>query len=157
MIVFENKPSTKTPINKDNLNANFSELKSDVENINNSLTSEILYEDSIGTTGSINFSKSLTNYKYIDIYGYDNGTAGRIHKRIKSPGTGTDYIDFGGIFNAAGVNVIAIKSKRYNISEYNLIPNTYGVCVSIEINLISNVLTNNRDDVLFITKIVGYK
>jgi len=26
MIVFENKPSTKTPINKDNLNANFKEL-----------------------------------------------------------------------------------------------------------------------------------
>lgn len=35
MIVFENKPSTKTPINKDNLNANFSELdgKIDLSNI----------------------------------------------------------------------------------------------------------------------------
>lgn len=41
MITFKNKPDTTTPINAENLNANFNELKGTIDNLKMTYTSVI--------------------------------------------------------------------------------------------------------------------
>lgn len=64
-IIFEDLPSTNTPLNAENLN----KIQDNIEDAIQELINKeiVLYENATGSNGTITLSDSIENYKYVEI------------------------------------------------------------------------------------------
>ena len=115
MIVFENKPSTKTPVNDKNLNANFDELHNDVyyKDGDTYETTGWLYIGSLLSSGAkrvyatIFTNKSLKKIKTITVNNY-NISARKVTGGYLMNGITPDTFDGTCMAEVVGENAISI-------------------------------------------------
>lgn len=104
MVVFEDLPSTNTPINADNLNENFGA-------VNNIGT--IIYSGDISSTGNYNFTSSGANYRFLIIELSTATSSVRSFVIVPAPKIMTDtsmYISF----NAGDTTIVWARIVIYN-------------------------------------------
>ena len=122
MITFKNKPDTTTPINAENLNANFNEAKKAIDDLNSVVE---LYSGDITETGVYTLNDNYSNYRYLVIYG-TNVTASQRNVVI-APGykvinNASNYVQFfiaGNLTLQFNIRYSGTTNKNISISEIN--------------------------------------
>lgn len=162
-IDWENLPSTTTPVNATNLRKmdtgiknnsdNIGELtnletsdKSSVVNAINELITKELYNDSTGTTGSINnLADDVSNYKYLEIFYSYNGT----RQSTKIIGNKASLIVHTTSNNQTNISFkeVTFSGTSMTVNSYQQWNNVWGT---------SNVNASNTNSI-YIIRIVGYK
>lgn len=138
MLTFQDLPSTSTPINANNLNNNFSELK-EYE----------LYQDSTGNANEITLSDSSANYKYLEIYAVSDNYQHSV--RVYSP-NGTNFaID---MQYSTDNNIINIFTSSFTISTNKI---TVSTVANKFINASNSVASYGSTPYIKIIRVVGYR
>ena len=122
MITFKNKPDTTTPINAENLNANFNEAKKAIDDLNSVVE---LYSGDITETGVYALNDNYSNYRYLVIYG-TNVTASQ-RNVVSAPGykvinDASNYVQFfiaGNLTLQFNIRYSGTTNKNISISEIN--------------------------------------
>lgn len=123
--------------------------------------SEVIYDNSAGSTLSITLTKNITEYKYVEIEACSNilGTVVFLPLqkfKIVNP-TSDNFIFLTGILTNAGTNVIINLAKGYILKNNLLSVNTEnGYQVAI-LNLNTHSVTEELSGEIFITKVIGYR
>lgn len=135
LIEFKDYPSTETPLNAENLNHNFNELKGTV-----------LYEDANGTTGNIELKDDISKYSYIEIYFMDNN--GRHNStKIDSPNNKVALL-LGAYIDG---NALYMRVNQIRIAGTSIIKEVYGQ-FNVEFTDLQDASAN-----FYIKKVIGYK
>lgn len=110
-------------------------------------TSNILYNNSSGTTGDVTLSDSVNNYRFIEIYSnfYDETTIPAVKLSVEDIKNGKFVISFNQIAQHK-----SIFMKLYNISGTSITKDSF-YFYQIDIN------DTSTWDQLKITKVIGYK
>ena len=122
MITFKNKPDTTTPINAENLNANFNEAKKAIDDLNSVVE---LYSGDITETGVYTLNDNYSNYRYLVIYG-TNVTASQ-RNVVVAPGykvinDASNYVQFfiaGNLTLQFNIRYTGTTNKNISSSEIN--------------------------------------
>lgn len=139
MLVFKNKPDTSTPINADNLNANFNELNANIGDLNNlettSKTSAVESINSLKEETIYNVSNSETkcNFKYNgkDVYcktisiAVPNNTSASIQTNISSDYTIIKMETIGRASNKTTINIPYLSNTNFIRSNIWIAANQY--------------------------------
>lgn len=112
----------------------------------------VLYEDAIGTTGTVTLSKSRNNFRYIIITAEASG-----HSISVIVDKTANYAQIGSVYSALGINRTGFFAKLYDIGSTTITPNAYSTYVEVQINSNSGAINIERTDSLYIKKVVGYK
>lgn len=145
-IDWENEPSTKTPLNAENLN-----LMQD--NIQENINGYVLYENEEGSTGEITLNEEIENYDEYEIQYYLQLAARRIQKTTGRLNTKIDHV-------ALEMTRITVDPKMQLISN---ILKVEGKNITRYTNMFATIDMNRSisatgTDVFFnITKVTGYK
>ena len=112
----------------------------------------ILYDSSIGNTGTITLSDSSANYSYLEIYFYTNdGWQYKGYQKCMLEGTNTTYHTLIATWTSTS-GACYFKAKNISISG-NTISNT-GYA---EVSLSGGAPTTTARNTLYIRKVLGYK
>ena len=135
-MIFENLPSTNTPLNATNLN--------------NAINGIVLYSHSTGTTGQVTLSDNVSNYDYLEIYGYR--LARHFSVKINNP-ENDDVFSF--------IHSNFLNNNLYIYSQVNTLSNdkiTRGaeVIAYFSNGSTANVASGGTANT-YIDKVVGYK
>ena len=166
-INFQDLPNTTTPVDADNLNDlqdnvenaidentnNIGDIttlettdKTNLVNAINELIAKELYNDSTGTTGSINnLADDVSNYKYLEIFYNYNGTrqstkiiGNKASLIVHTTSNNQTYISF---------KEVTFSGTSMTVNSYQQWNNVWGT---------SNVNASNTNSI-YIIRIVGYK
>lgn len=136
----------KTPINDTNLNSMQNSIETDIQEKSNGI---VLYEDEIGSTGSITLTDMIENYKEIEIQSYVGYSGGNVYSNTgKIPVSSAGRIHLNNFFINASLNLDAYN-KRISISG-----NSINVASD---RFFSTGGGANNGTYTYITKVIAYK
>lgn len=139
------------------LDGNEENMSPSVKAVNEKINGRILYEGE-GTNGAVSLNDDIGNYKYFEIYGYEN-MSNRLNKVFKFElRSGMPYIILDGNITQKEANGYITWSKGYDLSGNQISPAQYASFFGFYYNLLSSersALAPGYD--FFIYKVVGYK
>lgn len=116
------------------------------------LIADILYSNSSGTTGNITLSSSVSNYSYLEIFGYETTTNSTIYSKYDLS-SGKD-LNLNTLTSSQSGNLMRYVSTNYSVSGTSINPNTNSGIVNIFDKTIN---AQQQENAIYITKILGYK
>lgn len=137
--------SGATPLSASNLNAMQDGIYKDIDN--KQLAPDILYSNSVGTTGDITLSKNADNYSYKEIFFAKDGN----ENSVKISGNKASLIAH---YTNSVNNTTYINFKNITISGTSLTVDSYQEWHNIWGS--SNVIAGNTNGISII-KVLGYK
>ena len=152
--IWEDLPSTNTPINATNLNkiengieTNSNNITTNTTNITN-LTPVTLYNNTSGTSDNITLTNdSFSNYTRVKIFGFDNYGNQVNTEFLPAINKNVELIS---IVTGSGTHYIF--TQEYSFSSTTLTKYRKGYS-----NIQNETYSYNGDGTMFITKIIGYK
>lgn len=142
-------------LKSENIEYNNDLLKNILDELNNDiLRATILYSNSLGANGNITLSDNVSDYSYIEIFYRDNDNNYNSMKYM--PENNNRNICLSTVPVSIGeTNYIRAKSAEYTVSEKNINFTSYA-----DWNITANsgwIETNISNNIIYITKVVGWK
>lgn len=143
-IEFKNLPSKETPISAENLN----QMQDDIEE---SIEGTVLYESQEGTISDISLNESSANFKYLEIFFFDDHSLCKSEKIFNPNGKRASLSTFN-VYAKSGT--VFANSRIIKISGTSISNDTEGDGYGQWISWNNTINATNN---IKIYKIVGYK
>ena len=140
-------------LDKNGLSHFTQKIKELIGGVNSKVTNlepTILYENSSGTTGNITLNDNVSNYKYLEFYGYNTAFNQSVYSKYKVSDSKQIVISYLGTNNQQ----VRILVNGYDASG-KILTKKYGYLCVIFGQTINQVDTNRNE--ITITRILGYK
>lgn len=119
-------------------------------NVENAINGTVLYENEQGTQGDIQLSDSYNNYKKFDMYSKE-GTIMTCYNNSSTDGCVIGYA------KPIGIDTVSIQIKTQQIFFKNNNTITRGIGKTIGLGGAGQGVSQNINENMAITKIIGYK
>lgn len=145
--------SGATPLSASNLNAMQDGIYDDIDEVDDKRAGTVLYSNASGTTGEITLLENISNYRFLEVYGFENTTNSQLYTKYDvSSGKNINLNSLNVIENG---NLMRFISTDYSVSSNTITPISGNSGIVHIFNRVINA--QQQENAVLVTKIIGYK
>ena len=155
-VIYEVDPeeySGATPLSASNLNSMQDGIYEDIDEVETKRAGKVLYSNTSGTTGEITLIENISNYRFLEVYGFENTTNANLYTKYDiSSGKNLNLNSLNVIENG---NLMRFISTNYSVSSNTITPISSNSGIVHIFNRVINA--QQQENAVLVTKVIGYK